>query len=570
MPFQYVEVKSTDRQFMDEAGMVSYHYQPPAKPVVGNLTMGDGTTVHPRQKRKARSARNAVAMRAAASAKVKHVAPSPLTSVQRAILALVAILAIGLTSSIVFAAEPPEPALPPVPSPAPVQSESPPIAKAKDSATAVTGNTLADKSATVSGEPVLKVAIEPPLADQNGRIAQTAIAPLKPTVTKSRSPRDGPARPATPAATGLPSEPATTLGSGQVGTQIHPILPSATKASAEREATTKVPAPVEKQGNLTVSDGVAGFNAVIIAAVILVCVCMTAWLASRHKSTTGTRRIAAASPNPPSPASDLQDAFEVQREEKASVQISSAHTAWQGGCATDTGPVREHNEDAVTVFDANGVRFAIVADGVGGEPYGAIAARTAVISVRNYLARETSPLSEVLVQKAFRTGAMAVARAAMDRRVSTGLRCTLLIAGSDGHRAIYGYLGDGGVVHVRGADAGVTSLLAAHHDTRGRLTGCLGPTPMGVPTIGSLTINDGDLFVIGTDGFFDRLDSLGDTAKWLAKSIEAASGAIDRGLNDAVRQFTSAKDAQGRHVADDNVTVACIGTGAVPAFLSRV
>src|SRR5215471_13609549 len=65
---------------------------------------------------------------------------------------------------------------------------------------------------------------------------------------------------------------------------------------------------------------------------------------------------------------------------------------WRSGAATDTGLLREHNEDRHWVDRERGVY--LVVDGVGGQAAGEVAAQLAVDAIREFTS-DHSPVGEV-------------------------------------------------------------------------------------------------------------------------------------------------------------------------------
>jgi len=108
---------------------------------------------------------------------------------------------------------------------------------------------------------------------------------------------------------------------------------------------------------------------------------------------------------------------------------------WASGAATDTGLVREHNEDCYWSDPGRGVF--LVADGVGGHAAGELAAETAVDVIRD---------SELADEDAIRD---AIARAnnrifelAEERSELRGMACVLTLAVIVGEEVVIGHVGD--------------------------------------------------------------------------------------------------------------------------------
>lgn len=60
------------------------------------------------------------------------------------------------------------------------------------------------------------------------------------------------------------------------------------------------------------------------------------------------------------------------------------------GTATDTGKVREHNEDFMAHFDTPAGYCLLVCDGMGGHAAGDVASQNAVSAIQQFLQDETN------------------------------------------------------------------------------------------------------------------------------------------------------------------------------------
>ena len=137
---------------------------------------------------------------------------------------------------------------------------------------------------------------------------------------------------------------------------------------------------------------------------------------------------------------------------------------------TDTGRIREGNEDRYLVRDDRDVTLMAVADGVGGGPGGEVAASAAVdeLAARFFAAPRAQPLAERLGD-AVRDANTAVLRAA-DTSGNASAASTLVAAAVAKGQAVIANLGDSRAYLVRdGASRQVTedhSGIPAHGITR--------------------------------------------------------------------------------------------------------
>ena len=129
---------------------------------------------------------------------------------------------------------------------------------------------------------------------------------------------------------------------------------------------------------------------------------------------------------------------------------------FSGSGVTDTGLVREHNEDAAFV----GPYVSLVADGVGGAAAGEIASATvAYVVAATALSRCTQDPGTVLRAAAEAARANLVAGVQQDES-RRGMATTLSAVVCDGHRVVLGHVGDSRVYLWR---AGVLRQVSRDH-----------------------------------------------------------------------------------------------------------
>ena len=127
---------------------------------------------------------------------------------------------------------------------------------------------------------------------------------------------------------------------------------------------------------------------------------------------------------------------------------------WISGGATDTGLVRERNEDRYWIDAARGIY--LVVDGVGGQAAGEVAAQTAVEAIRESLDASGDP--EARVRQAIALANNRIWNLAQSRAEFCGMACVLTVALVDGGRVTIGHVGDSRLYLVwRGAIRKLTS-----------------------------------------------------------------------------------------------------------------
>jgi serine/threonine protein phosphatase PrpC len=232
----------------------------------------------------------------------------------------------------------------------------------------------------------------------------------------------------------------------------------------------------------------------------------------------------------------------------------------EAGAASDTGRVRESNEDAWVVL---GHLFA-VADGMGGHAAGEVASELAVAALRRLADRPTLTVEDVREALAEANRSI-VAEGRADRR-KAGLGTTvsgIALVEADGapHWLVFN-VGDSRVYRIEGDTATqltvdhseVEELVAAGlispeeaqvHPLHNVITRSLGMTVTPEPDVWLFPVQDGDAFVACTDGLTNEVDDavIGRVAAGAGTAQDAADALV-----------AAAVDAGGR----DNVTVVAV------------
>ncbi|MGB3541452.1 protein phosphatase 2C domain-containing protein [Rubrivirga sp.] len=213
--------------------------------------------------------------------------------------------------------------------------------------------------------------------------------------------------------------------------------------------------------------------------------------------------------------------------------------------------------DAVTLA-SKGV-LVLVADGMGGHQAGDVASTTAadVVSSRYYASSRTPQLA---LEEAFVEANAQIHAAASEGRDGMGTTCTALVL--CGGEVVWAHVGDSRLYRSRRgrierlttdhsvvaelvAEGVLTEDEARHHDQRNVITRALGIAATTEVTLGGpQPIEDGDVFVLMSDGLYDLVTDL-EIATTLGRGSawDAASALVEQ-----------AKDRGGH----DNVTVAVV------------
>lgn len=245
---------------------------------------------------------------------------------------------------------------------------------------------------------------------------------------------------------------------------------------------------------------------------------------------------------------------------------------------TDTGPVREHNEDSMLIDVENGVF--VVADGMGGHAAGEVASAMASATVHRTLVGAVDPEETRLVRDhdsedpadvlrerlryAMNQASIAIRRASEANPETRGMGTTLVVLVIDGDHAHLAHVGDSRAYLFRRGrlirltrdhtvvqqeiDAGrLTPELARllpHKHILTQSVGFHGPVE---PDTTTRAIEPGDLFVLCSDGMTDPLDD--DALEKLMAGVPVDAMA-DHLVDAALKAGT-----------EDNVTVLAVGVG---------
>lgn len=227
---------------------------------------------------------------------------------------------------------------------------------------------------------------------------------------------------------------------------------------------------------------------------------------------------------------------------------------------------REENEDRAVVVSERGLTLLAVADGMGGHAAGGEAAEAAVGALQAaFKAFEHGDVA-AFFKDAFRAAHHAVNQLGDGMPIEERPRTTAVAALVDHELAWFAHLGDsrayllraGGVV-VRTRDHSHVERLVAEgqlaedrrrgHPLRNLVDRCLGGEPQnpGVEVGGPYALENGDIVLLASDGFWDELD------------IAAAGAALQEApdLESALQGLARAACIVGGEMAD-NATAAVL------------
>jgi serine/threonine protein phosphatase PrpC len=241
---------------------------------------------------------------------------------------------------------------------------------------------------------------------------------------------------------------------------------------------------------------------------------------------------------------------------------------------TDTGMVREHNEDSFLIAPENGI--AVLADGMGGHLAGEVASAMAVEQVIQHLLeaftgkrRETrrttddgSFESRALVE-AIKSANSAIHAASMAKPEQAGMGTTVVAVAFNEHKLTVAHVGDsrlyvfrhGTLAQVTEDHSMVQELLrrglitpeeARTSINRNLVTRALGVDPAVEVDVNEQTFEDGDVYLLCSDGLNDVL-----TDEEIAAKLRESGD----DLSAAAKQMIGEVNARG---GPDNVSIVLI------------
>ena len=243
---------------------------------------------------------------------------------------------------------------------------------------------------------------------------------------------------------------------------------------------------------------------------------------------------------------------------------------------TDSGMVRDHNEDCFLVLPDSGM--AILADGMGGHLAGEVASAMAIDRVTHYVldafngappaqpagAQGTSYESATLVE-AIKAANAAIYDASLSQPEQAGMGTTIVAALFHDHMLTVAHVGDSRLYRYR---HGVLSQITEDHSmvqellrrglmtpdeartslNRNLVTRALGIDPLVEVDVREQQYEDGDIYLLCSDGLNDVL-----TDDEIAAVLARHSGAMDS----AAQQLVADVNARG---GPDNVSIVLIHT----------
>jgi serine/threonine protein phosphatase PrpC len=244
------------------------------------------------------------------------------------------------------------------------------------------------------------------------------------------------------------------------------------------------------------------------------------------------------------------------------------------GAASDTGLVRDHNEDRYWIDLERGAF--LVVDGVGGQAAGERAAEMAVAAIRRAIVDGPPGSSAVRVREAIATANNCIFAEAQKHPELEGMACVLTLALVEGEQVTIGHVGDSRLYLITGGamrkvtndhspvgqieDAGeIDEEEAMAHPRRNEVFRDVGSSPREAGESGFVQVCECELrgdaaLLLCSDGLSDHL-----TSRRIQEIVERYAGDAEQ---TALHLVDAANQAGGR----DNITAVFV---AGPEFRGR-
>lgn len=172
---------------------------------------------------------------------------------------------------------------------------------------------------------------------------------------------------------------------------------------------------------------------------------------------------------------------------------------------TNVGRKRSHNEDAILIFDASDLpnsellhNVFAVADGVGGQPFGEVAANSLVSSIYKYASEAKYITDNTLIS--------------INREIDAGASTLVLAQQSrkdKNHYHVYS-VGDSSALILDSRLQKMTEITRRDEDSQGIVTQAMGPDTglarLRQPNQNSVHLEPGQTLILASDGFTRYID----------------------------------------------------------------
>lgn len=249
------------------------------------------------------------------------------------------------------------------------------------------------------------------------------------------------------------------------------------------------------------------------------------------------------------------------------VSHGDARLAVDAASISESGPVREHNEDRVLMVVAEPglpgdppVHLFALADGMGGHQAGEVASELAIDTSRSTYLQDAGADPTTRIANAMHAANAAVYAASLERAERQGMGTTLLLLALSGRSVNYAWVGDSRLYRWRESrleqiteddtlvlrmarDGLIPMHEVPQHPDRNILSQALGTHPQ-IPELhvgGPIEAAAGDRFLLCSDGVHDVLaDASLASTLGAGSAREAAQALVDAAINHGTQDNVSA------------------------------
>ncbi len=196
---------------------------------------------------------------------------------------------------------------------------------------------------------------------------------------------------------------------------------------------------------------------------------------------------------------------------------SSSTVYFDNYALTDTGIVRDHNEDSLSIIrniDGKGGLMAVVADGMGGHAGGEVASKMAVEIITAYV-KKSKEITEGTLKNATTFANKAIYEKAQQEPGLNGMGTTCVLLYISYHEAIWANVGDSRLYSNNSKSIDQISIDDVYHESAtGKnhiLTQACGTKPKVEVHTGSFRLDYTSLpsqFLLCSDGMYDLINDL--------------------------------------------------------------
>ncbi len=232
--------------------------------------------------------------------------------------------------------------------------------------------------------------------------------------------------------------------------------------------------------------------------------------------------------------------------------LMKKNTTFDVGVTTQQSSKHSENEDSYLIRTDLGVYG--IADGMGGYYGGRIASSTAVEAVAEYLTSSSETPTPQLVSESVQAANFVLFEYSVKNPKLIGMGTTLTLLYLDQKTATIAHVGDSRCYHFR--DGKLVQMTQDHttstrsNDSTGKLARALGPEQNVSIDVFSQEFQNGDIFILSTDGVHSVLDEEG-----MKDVLKRCSEKLAQEISDTL--VRSAK----LHFSQDDISVITIKIG---------